>query len=126
LHCAALNHRDIWIQKGIYHVLKYPVVPGADGAGVVIATGETVDADLIGHEVIINPGLSWGDREERAGPDFYPLGSPQGFDVIIDSATQHPGNQDGLSPRFRSDAAVGGIIRAAARRGPDVATVARQ
>ncbi|MEX0730253.1 MAG: zinc-binding dehydrogenase [Aquisalimonadaceae bacterium] len=77
LRCAALNHRDVWIQKGIYHVLKYPVVPGADGAGVVTAVGEGVDRALMGREVVINPGLSWGDSEARAGSDFYPLGTPR-------------------------------------------------
>lgn len=77
LRCAALNHRDVWIQQGTYHVLKYPVVPGADGAGVVTAAGEGVDQELIGREVIINPGLSWGDSEDRAQSDFYPLGSPR-------------------------------------------------
>lgn len=75
--CAALNHRDVWIQKGTYHVLKYPVVPGADGAGVVTAVGSNVDSALIGREVIINPGLSWGDSEDMARPDFFPLGSPR-------------------------------------------------
>lgn len=77
LRCAALNHRDVWIQKGTYHVRSYPVVPGADGAGTVTAVGDGVDAALVGKEVIINPGLSWGDSEDRAQPDFYPLGSPR-------------------------------------------------
>lgn len=77
LRCAALNHRDVWIQKGTYHVLKYPVVPGADGAGVVTSVGAGVDPGWVGREVIINPGLSWGDSEARARPDFYPLGTPR-------------------------------------------------
>ncbi|MCB1476675.1 MAG: zinc-binding dehydrogenase [Rhodobiaceae bacterium] len=77
LRAAALNHRDVWIQQGNYHVLRYPVVPGADGAGVVTAVGEGVDAGLIGREVIINPGLSWGDSDVWAGPDFFPLGTPR-------------------------------------------------
>lgn len=77
LRCAALNHRDVWIQKGTYHVLNYPVVPGADGAGVVTAVGAGVDPAILGREVIVNPGLSWGDAEQWARPDFYPLGSPR-------------------------------------------------
>lgn len=77
LRCAALNHRDVWIRKGSYHVLKYPVIPGADGAGIVTAVGDGVDAELVGREVIINPGLSWGESEDRARRDFYPLGSPR-------------------------------------------------
>ncbi|MBC5767313.1 zinc-binding dehydrogenase [Ramlibacter albus] len=77
IRCAALNHRDVWIQKGTYHVLKYPVVPGADGAGVVTQVGEGVDPAWIGREVIVNPGLGWGDSEVWARNDFYPLGSPR-------------------------------------------------
>ncbi|MES2185097.1 MAG: zinc-binding dehydrogenase [Pseudomonadota bacterium] len=77
LRCAALNHRDVWIQKGTYHVMRYPVVPGADGAGVVSAIGAGVDKAWLGREVIINPGLSWGDSEAWARPDFFPLGMPR-------------------------------------------------
>src|ERR1700743_2242155 len=36
VHAAALNHRDVWIQKGQYAGLKFPVVPGSDGAGGVV------------------------------------------------------------------------------------------
>lgn len=39
VHAAALNHRDVWIQKGQYAGLKYPIIPGSDGAGVVVETG---------------------------------------------------------------------------------------
>jgi NADPH:quinone reductase-like Zn-dependent oxidoreductase len=59
---AALNHRDVWIQKGQYAGLKFPVTPGSDGAGLVTETGEGVDRNLIGKEVIINAGLFWGDN----------------------------------------------------------------
>jgi zinc-binding alcohol dehydrogenase/oxidoreductase len=38
VHAAALNHRDVWIQKGQYAGLKYPIVPGSDGAGVVVVS----------------------------------------------------------------------------------------
>jgi NADPH:quinone reductase-like Zn-dependent oxidoreductase len=69
VHAAALNHRDVWIQKGQYAGVKYPVVPGSDGAGVVVAIGgpEAGGAEghgkvsWIGKEVIINPALNWGN-----------------------------------------------------------------
>ena len=35
LHAAALNHRDVWIKQGAYAGLRFPIVPGSDGAGVV-------------------------------------------------------------------------------------------
>ncbi len=42
-------------------------MPGSDGAGVRRDTGE---------EVVIYPGLGWGDREEAAGPEWRILGGP--------------------------------------------------
>jgi zinc-binding alcohol dehydrogenase/oxidoreductase len=77
LRCVALNHRDVWIQKGTYHVTGYPVVPGADGAGVVAAAGPGVDPSWIGREVVINPGLDWGPHERWAEAGFFPLGTPR-------------------------------------------------
>ncbi len=62
LKAAALNHRDVWIQKGQYAGLKFPVIPGSDGAGIVTKAGMGADTTLIGKEVIINPGLFWGDN----------------------------------------------------------------
>ncbi|MEO7599466.1 MAG: alcohol dehydrogenase catalytic domain-containing protein, partial [Opitutus sp.] len=35
IKAAALNHRDVWIKVGQYAGLKYPCIPGSDGAGVV-------------------------------------------------------------------------------------------
>ena len=90
VHAAALNHRDVWIQKGQYAGLRYPIIPGSDGAGVVEAVGpgrgdggaagsvsghaggaaggvarqagiETAAGEhWLGKEVIIDPALNWG------------------------------------------------------------------
>ncbi len=76
LEAAALNHRDLWIQKGKYAGLKFPITPGSDGCGRVEAVGEGVDAAWTGKEVIINPGLDWGDRPEVQGDHFRILGLP--------------------------------------------------
>jgi zinc-binding alcohol dehydrogenase/oxidoreductase len=73
---AALNHRDVWIQKGKYAGLKYPAILGSDGAGVVTQTGEGVDKLLVGKEVIINPGHNWGDNPEAQRKEFKILGMP--------------------------------------------------
>ncbi|MGI4814526.1 MAG: quinone oxidoreductase family protein [Janthinobacterium lividum] len=73
---AALNHRDVWIQHGKYFIHKYPVIPGADGCGVVTAVGEGVDSRWIGREVVINPGVGWGDNQLAARDDFKTLGTP--------------------------------------------------
>ena len=62
LKAAALNRRDYWITQGMYPGLKSDVIQGSDGAGIVEAVGSTEDADWLGEEVIINPGLNWGER----------------------------------------------------------------
>jgi hypothetical protein len=41
IRAAALNHRDVWILSGQYAGVKYPCVPGSDGAGVVSAVDGT-------------------------------------------------------------------------------------
>ena len=66
LRAAALNRRDLLVCNGTYPY-PLPLVAGSDGAGVRLDTGE---------EVVINPGLRWGDREEACGPEFEILGGP--------------------------------------------------
>lgn len=40
LHAAALNHRDVWVQKGLYPGMKLGSIMGSDGAGEVVSVGE--------------------------------------------------------------------------------------
>lgn len=60
LQAAALNHRDVWIRRGLYAGITVPVILGSDGVGFVDSAGERVDASLVGKRVWINPSLSWG------------------------------------------------------------------
>jgi zinc-binding alcohol dehydrogenase/oxidoreductase len=76
LYAAALNHRDVWIQKGQYAGLRFPLVPGSDGAGVVEKVGPGVDAGWLGRKVVINPSLDWGPSVEAQGKEFRILGLP--------------------------------------------------
>jgi NADPH:quinone reductase-like Zn-dependent oxidoreductase len=76
LQAAALNHRDLWIQKGRYAGLKFPIILGSDGAGVVEAVGREADRDWVGREVIINPSLEWGADPRAQGRGFRILGLP--------------------------------------------------
>jgi zinc-binding alcohol dehydrogenase/oxidoreductase len=68
LRTAAVNRRDTAVRRGAYGDFPLPLVPGSDGAGVRRDTGE---------EVVIHPGLRWGDREDTSGPDFGILGGPE-------------------------------------------------
>ena len=47
LQTAALNHRDLWIQQGLYKNIQVPLVPGSDGAGSVVAVGSPADSAWI-------------------------------------------------------------------------------
>ncbi|MCE7073567.1 zinc-binding dehydrogenase [Dyadobacter sp. CY327] len=76
LKAASLNHRDVWIQKGLYPKITTPIIPGSDGAGIVSEVGEGVDPAWIGKEVLINPSHNWGDNQAFYGADHKILGLP--------------------------------------------------
>src|SRR5690606_6453656 len=77
LKAAALNRRDYWIQKGQYAGLKFPIILGSDGAGVVAEVGSESEKEWIGKEVLINPSLNWGESEAAQSTTFHILGLPQ-------------------------------------------------
>lgn len=76
LKAAALNRRDLMIIRGQYPGMHLPAIPGSDGAGVVVSVGEKVNNVLIGDEVVINPGLNWGNDMNKKRADFTILGNP--------------------------------------------------
>jgi zinc-binding alcohol dehydrogenase/oxidoreductase len=63
---AALNHRDVWITKGMYPGIVYPGILGSDGAGV-----------YDGKEVLICPNINWGDNIAYQRKDYTILGMPK-------------------------------------------------
>jgi zinc-binding alcohol dehydrogenase/oxidoreductase len=67
IKAAALNHRDVWIQKGQYAGIVYPIILGSDGAGILQGTTD---------EVIINAALHWGESAKGQGKNFKILGLP--------------------------------------------------
>lgn len=66
IHYAALNHRDVYITKGLYAGIVTPVVLGSDCAG----------EDENGNGVIINPGFDFGADERAQSHRFNMLGMP--------------------------------------------------
>src|SRR5262245_32730883 len=76
LRAAALNHRDLFIRRGLYAGVRIPIILGSDGAGEVFATGSEVDCSLVGQAVIINPSMDWGQDERAQGEGFRILGLP--------------------------------------------------
>ncbi len=85
LRAAAFNRRDFWITQGLYPNVQTPVTLGSDGAGVVASTGQ---------EVILNPGLGWGNRQAAQSPDFSILGMPTdgtfAEQVVVPQTNVHP------------------------------------
>ncbi|HMQ47947.1 MAG TPA: zinc-binding dehydrogenase [Saprospiraceae bacterium] len=65
IHAAALNHRDVWMTKGLYPGLKEGVIPGSDGAGI-----------SEGKAVILNPNVNWGTDPGYFGRNYTILGMP--------------------------------------------------
>jgi NADPH:quinone reductase-like Zn-dependent oxidoreductase len=76
LEASALNRRDVWITVGAYPRIKLPSISGSDGAGVIEAVGEGVDAARLGREVVIYPAREWGDDPRCGGANFRVLGMP--------------------------------------------------
>lgn len=73
---AALNRRDLWIQKGLYSQIRYPAILGSDGCGIVVNVANKKHNHLLGQKVIIHPSLYWGDNEKAQGTSFQVLGMP--------------------------------------------------
>src|SRR5690554_8013319 len=86
---AAFNRRDWWIQRGQYAGLKFPIILGSDGAGIVekvwageIGIGDGIGggaraASWVGKEVLINPSLGWEEDSEAQPKGFSILGLPR-------------------------------------------------
>ena len=74
VQASALNHRDVWISKGLYANIQYPVIPGSDGAGIVIASSSKHAP--IGSRVLLNPNINWGDHASIQSSNYEILGMP--------------------------------------------------
>jgi zinc-binding alcohol dehydrogenase/oxidoreductase len=74
LVAAALNRREWWIRTG--GKVRLPAVLGSDGAGVVSAIGPGVEGVSVGDEVVIYPGIGWGDADNVAAECFELVGVP--------------------------------------------------
>jgi NADPH:quinone reductase-like Zn-dependent oxidoreductase len=76
IRAASLNHRELWIPRGMYPGMQLPATLGCDGAGVVDMVGDGVSDVLLGDEVVIYPALGWGPNRHAPARDFGLLGMP--------------------------------------------------
>ncbi len=77
IQAAAFNRRDYYIQQGQYPNIKYPLILGSDGAGIVSEIGENVPSHWQNKAVIINPSHNWGNNPKVQAQDFQILGLPE-------------------------------------------------
>ncbi|MHB1929695.1 MAG: zinc-binding dehydrogenase [Acidimicrobiales bacterium] len=93
VEAAALNRRDLWVIRYDGYC-ELPVTLGSDASGRVIAVGDGVESRAVGDEVVIDPTLGWGDREDWPGPAFDILGAPTpgtlADRVVVPAANAHP------------------------------------
>ena len=76
IKAAALNHLDVWTRRGLPTLdLEMPHIPGSDGAGVVVETGEDVTRFEEGDHVAVSAGV--GDLrmdDPTLDPKFHIIG----------------------------------------------------
>jgi len=76
IKATSLNRRDEWIREGKYPNIRYGVIMGSDGSGIVEAVGSEADQPWIGQEVVINPNNEWGPDPECQSGKYTILGMP--------------------------------------------------
>lgn len=76
IRAASINHREMWIARGLYPGMNLPTTMGCDGAGVIDMLGDGVSGPAVGDEVVIYPGLNWGNNRHAPQAAFGLLGMP--------------------------------------------------
>lgn len=88
---CGINNTDIWVREGAYGVsddavasfgdspLSFPIIQGADIAGVIVGCGANVDSSRIGQRVMIDFGIYAGPGSDIPSHDYIGSGRPGGF-----------------------------------------------
>ena len=75
-----VNFRDIYRRTGIHAVEGFPAAMGVEGAGVIEALGEGVDALEVGQRVVAQGAPDGAYAEARIIPAWRVLALPDGID----------------------------------------------
>jgi L-iditol 2-dehydrogenase len=65
---------DLHVFEGHHPFVTYPVMPGHEVSGEIIAVGEDVDPSLVGRKAVIEPSIARGERP-RFAPGRYNIAS---------------------------------------------------
>jgi len=90
---CGINNTDIWVREGAYgstddpdevasfgeSPLQFPLVQGADIAGVVVATGANIKPSRKYERVMVDFGIYAGTGEDVPSHDYIGSGRPGGF-----------------------------------------------
>jgi len=90
---CGINNTDIWVREGAYgdsddpdavasfgnSPLLFPLIQGADIAGLIDGCGANVDSSRIGQRVMIDFGIYAGPGDDIPSHDYIGSGRPGGF-----------------------------------------------
>ncbi|KAJ3237455.1 hypothetical protein HDU78_004077 [Chytriomyces hyalinus] len=62
IHCAALNHRDVYIREGLYPAVTDGSILGSDASGTIEASSSGLWAK--GDRVLVNPARGWISQQD--------------------------------------------------------------
>jgi len=90
---CGINNTDIWVREGAYGAsddpdtvasfgdspLQFPIIQGADIAGVIVSCGTNVDPSRNGQRVMVDFGIYGGPGDDIPSHDYIGSGRPGGF-----------------------------------------------
>jgi alcohol dehydrogenase len=90
---CGINNTDIWVREGAYGVsddpdavasfgdspLQFPIIQGADIAGVIVSCGADIAPSRNGQRVMVDFGIYAGPGDDIPSHDYIGSGSPGGF-----------------------------------------------
>ncbi len=90
---CGINNTDIWVREGAYgsaddpnevasfgdSPLQFPLIQGADIAGVIVTTGADIDVSRAGERVMVDFGIYAGTGDDIPSHDYIGSGRPGGF-----------------------------------------------
>ncbi|KAG0285432.1 hypothetical protein BGZ97_007793 [Linnemannia gamsii] len=74
MHAVAFNHREIWIRKGVYPVIVFDTILGADGVGRIAEVKGNLSKHRVGDRVVVMPSVGWTKDPRGPEEDYYIIG----------------------------------------------------